>query len=105
MEYWVDGPCRQEFKSVGYQGYLFDNFEGTMTFGGEFCCLVGESEVLSFKPYLLIDTILCWGCGLCCFVEHMYGCCSVLSEGGLPVFSHCVICFWGDGFSSGWGVS
>ena len=60
MEYWVDGPYWQQLEFVGDWGYLLDNSEGTMLLRGKFHSLVGEGKVLSFRPYLLVDLVLCW---------------------------------------------
>ena len=62
MEYWVNHPFQGQLKLVHDWRYLFDNSEGAVTFGGKFYSLIGEGKVLSFKPHLFVDVILCWGC-------------------------------------------
>jgi hypothetical protein len=50
MEDIMNGPARRKVQPVGHGGYSFRDFEGSMTFGGEFERLIREIKVLPFKP-------------------------------------------------------
>ena len=45
VEHIMDGPRGGEVQLIRHWGYFFSDMEGTMTFRGKLCGLIGKTEV------------------------------------------------------------